>query len=184
VDDSHGVGVIGARGRGTPEYRNCPGRIDILTGTFGKALGGATGGYTSGRKEIIELLRQRSRPYLFSNSLPPVIAATTLAVLRSLEASNDRLVRLAANVRRFRAGLAAAGYVLPEGDHPIVPIMIGDARQANRLAAQLLEQGIYVIAFSHPVVPEGTARIRVQLSAAHRLEDIDRAVEAFRLART
>lgn len=184
VDDSHGVGVIGARGRGTPEYRNCPGRIDILTGTFGKALGGATGGYTSGRKEIIELLRQRSRPYLFSNSLPPVIAATTLAVLRCLEASNDRLVRLAANVRRFRAGLATAGYVLPEGDHPIVPIMIGDARQANRLAAQLLEQGIYVIAFSHPVVPEGTARIRVQLSAAHRLEDIDRAVEAFRLART
>jgi glycine C-acetyltransferase len=183
VDDSHGVGVIGATGRGTPEYRNCLGRVDILTGTFGKALGGATGGYTSGRKEIIELLRQRSRSYLFSNSLPPVIAATTLAVLKRLSASTGALARLTANARRFRDGMTARGFDIPAGDHPIVPIILGDAVRATKMAELLLQEGIYVIAFIHPVVPQGKARIRVQLSAAHRPEDIDRAVAAFATVR-
>ena len=183
VDDSHAVGVIGATGRGTPEYRHCLGRVDILTGTFGKALGGATGGYTSGRQEIIALLRQRSRPYLFSNSLPPMMAAASLAVLERLSASSDAITRLTANARRFRAGMLASGFELAAGEHPIVPILLGDAVRAKKMAEMLLQEGIYVVAFSYPVVPQGKARIRVQISAAHLPADIDRAVAAFAAVR-
>ena len=183
VDDSHAVGVIGATGRGTAEYRNCLGRVDILTGTFGKALGGAAGGYTSGRQEIIDLLRQRSRPYLFSNSVPPVIAAATLAVLEHLTTSTAALGRLTANARRFREGMMARGFDIPVGDHPIVPIILGDAARAKQMAELLLAEGIYVIAFHYPVVPQGKARIRVQISAAHQPADIDRALNAFAAVR-
>ncbi len=178
VDDSHAVGFVGETGRGTPERFGCMGRVDLLTGTFGKALGGACGGYTAGRRELIALLRQRSRPYLFSNSLPPVVAAVTLAVIDRLARSPDLRQRLARNTARYRAALASAGFAVPPGDHPIVPIMIGDARRAQSIAARLLREGIYVVAFSYPVVPEGRARIRTQVSAAHTTDQLDAAVAA------
>jgi len=184
VDDSHATGFIGTTGRGTHEYHDVMGRVDILTGTFGKALGGASGGYTSGRREIVELLRQRSRPYLFSNTLAPAIAATTLAVLRILTESTELRDRLEANTRYFRAGMAERGFDIPAGDHPIVPIMLGDATLATKMATMMLEEGIYVIGFSYPVVPKGQARIRVQISAAHTPDDIDKAMNAFASVRT
>ena len=179
VDDSHAVGFMGENGKGSHEARGVMGRVDILTGTLGKALGGASGGYTSGRKEIIELLRQRSRPYLFSNTLAPMIAATSVAVLDLLESTRDLRERLFANARRFRDGMTKAGFRLVPGEHPIVPVMLGDAKLATDMADRLLVEGIYVIAFSFPVVPKEQARIRVQLSAAHERAHVDRAVEAF-----
>ncbi len=179
VDDSHAVGFMGKNGRGSHEARGVMGRVDVLTGTLGKALGGASGGYTSGRKEIVELLRQRSRPYLFSNTLAPVIAATSVAVLDLLESASDLRDRLFANAARFRAGMTKAGFRLVPGEHPIVPVMLGDAKVATALADRLLGEGIYVIAFSFPVVPRDQARIRVQLSAAHEPAHVDRAVAAF-----
>jgi len=179
VDDSHATGFMGRTGRGTAEHCGVTGRIDVISTTFGKALGGATGGCVSGRREIVELLRQRSRPYLFSNSLAPVVAATTLAVLDLLEESTDLRDRLAANTRRFRDGIAAAGFAIKPGVHPIVPIMLNDERLAVTMARELLAEGIYVVGFSYPVVPKGLARIRVQLCAEHRDADIDRAIEAF-----
>ncbi len=179
VDDSHAVGVVGERGRGTPEACGVLGRVDIITGTLGKALGGASGGYVAGRAEIVELLRQRSRPYLFSNTLAPVIVGTSLAVLDMLEAASDLRERLWANAARFRAGMTKAGFTLIPGDHPIVPVMLGDAKLATTMANGLLDRGIYVIAFSYPVVPKDQARIRVQLSAAHTTDQVDRAVGAF-----
>ena len=179
VDDSHAVGFMGAGGRGTPEHYGVAERVDILTGTLGKALGGASGGYTSGRGAIVEWLRQRSRPYLFSNSLAPVIAATSIKVLDLLEESGELRQRLAANGRRFRAGLAELGFTLVPGEHPIIPVMLGEATLAQEMAARLLDEGIYVIGFSYPVVPEGRARIRTQMSAAHSDAQIDRALAAF-----
>ncbi|HIF71580.1 MAG TPA: glycine C-acetyltransferase [Dehalococcoidia bacterium] len=179
VDDSHAVGFIGERGRGTPELAGQMERVDIVTGTLGKALGGASGGYTSGRKEIIELLRQRSRPYLFSNTLAPVIAATSLSVLDTLEASSDLRSKLKENSQRFRAGMTSAGFDLVPGDHPIIPVMLGDAGVAAEMAERLLSEGIYVVGFSYPVVPMGKARIRTQLSAAHTFDQIDLAIDAF-----
>jgi glycine C-acetyltransferase len=179
VDDSHAVGFVGAGGRGTPEYCDVMGRVDIITGTLGKALGGASGGYTSGRQEIIDWLRQRSRPYLFSNSLAPAIAATTLHVLDMLEPDNGLQRQLERNATRFRAGMEAAGFTLAGAGHPIIPVMLGDAKVAGEMAQRLLAKGVYVIAFSFPVVPQGKARIRTQMSAAHIDEDIDRAVAAF-----
>jgi glycine C-acetyltransferase len=180
VDDSHAVGVLGQHGRGTPEYCGVQMRVDINTGTLGKALGGASGGYVSGRGPIIELLRQRSRPYLFSNSLAPSIAAASLEVLRLLEREGEGLrSRLQANARRFRKEMTAAGFTLPDGEHPIIPVMLGDAAVAGTMAQRLLEHGIYVIGFSFPVVPKGRARIRTQMSAAHTPQHIDRAVTAF-----
>ena len=179
VDDSHAVGFVGENGGGTPELTGTRDRVDLLTGTLGKALGGASGGYTSGRKEIVEWLRQRSRPYLFSNSLAPVIAATSLVALDLLEESAELRQRLADNAARFRRGMEAAGFELAGADHPIIPVMIGDASLAGEMAAALLARGIYVIGFSYPVVPKGQARIRTQMSAAHSSEDVDRAIEAF-----
>jgi len=179
VDDSHAVGVIGGGGRGSIEYRDVLGRVDIVTGTLGKALGGASGGYTSGRKEIIEMLRQRSRPYLFSNSLAPMIAASALKALELLTESTTLLDRLHENASRFRGGMESHGFEMPAGEHPIVPIMLGDAVLAQSMAERLLARGIYVIGFSFPVVPHGAARIRVQLSAAHSLDDVDFAIEQF-----
>ena len=177
VDDSHSVGVLGRHGRGTHEHCDVMGRIDIITGTFGKALGGASGGYTSGRKEIVELLRQRSRPYLFSNTLAPAIAATSLKVLEILLASTELRDKLAENTRYFRKRIAELGLNVVPGEHPIVPIMLGDAVLAQKMAEKLLEKGVYVIGFSYPVVPEGEARIRTQISAAHSREDLDFAIE-------
>ncbi|MHB0938078.1 MAG: glycine C-acetyltransferase [Armatimonadota bacterium] len=179
VDDSHAVGVLGARGRGTHEYRGCMDRIDLLTGTLGKALGGASGGYTSGRKEFVDLLRQRSRPYLFSNTLAPAIAAASLQVLEILTESTALCERLMANTRQFRQGMTVAGFTIAPSEHPIVPIMLGDATLATEMARQLLDEGIYVIGFSYPVVPLGKARIRVQVSAAHTPEDLQAAIAAF-----
>lgn len=179
VDDSHAVGFVGENGGGTPELTGTRDRVDLLTGTLGKALGGASGGYTSGRKEIVEWLRQRSRPYLFSNSLAPVIAATSLVALDLLEESAELRQRLADNAARFRRGMEAAGFELAGADHPIIPVMIGDASLAGEMASALLARGIYVIGFSYPVVPKGQARIRTQMSAAHSSEDVDRAIEAF-----
>jgi glycine C-acetyltransferase len=179
IDDSHAVGFLGPRGRGTHEYRKCLGRVDVITGTMGKALGGASGGYTSGRREIITLLRQRSRPYLFSNTVAPVILGATLKVLDMLSQSTEWRDRLESNTRYFRQGMRQAGFPVPEGDHPIVPIMLGEARLAQEMAARLLTRGIYVIGFSYPVVPQGKARIRVQVSAAHTRDDLDRAITAF-----
>ncbi|MDA0634297.1 glycine C-acetyltransferase [Nonomuraea sp. MCN248] len=183
VDDSHAVGFVGPTGRGTPELHGVTDRIDLVTGTLGKALGGASGGYVSGRKEICELLRQRSRPYLFSNSLAPAIAATSLRILDLLETTSEARERLRANTERFRGRMTEAGFDILPGDHPIVPVMIGDAAEAGAMAERLLEMGIYVIGFSYPVVPHGQARIRVQLSAAHAEADVDRAVDAFIQAR-
>jgi len=179
VDDSHATGFVGARGRGTHELRGVVDRVDILTGTLGKALGGASGGYTSGHKEIIAWLRQRSRPYLFSNSIPPFIAAATLRVLDMLEADTTLRNRLWENAAHFRKGMAAAGFNLVPGEHPIIPVMLGDAKLAAEFARQLLDEGVYVIGFSYPVVPQGKARIRTQMSAAHTREQLDRAVAAF-----
>ena len=179
VDDSHAVGFVGEKGRGTPEHCGVMGRVDIITGTMGKALGGASGGYTAGRKEIVEMLRQRSRPYLFSNTLAPVIAATSLKVLDLLEGSDDLRVKLRSNSKRFRAGMEKLGFELLAGDHPIIPVMLGDAKVAGEMADRLLERGIYVVGFSFPVVPRGQARIRTQMSAAHEPEHIDRAIAAF-----
>ena len=180
VDDCHGVGFVGDGGRGTHEKLGCLGRIDVLTGTLGKALGGASGGYTSGRKEIIGWLRQRSRPYLFSNTLAPVIAATSLAMFDLLEREGEALrTKLWANAAHFREGMEAAGFDLLPGDHAIIPVMLGDARLATEMANELLGHGIYVIGFSYPVVPKGQARIRTQMSAAHEPAHIDRAIEAF-----
>ncbi|KTR18195.1 glycine C-acetyltransferase [Curtobacterium citreum] len=183
VDDSHAVGFVGAHGRGTPELCGVADRVDVLTGTFGKALGGASGGYVSGRREIVDLLRQRSRPYLFSNSLAPVIAAGTVAALDLIERSDDARARLAANAARFRSSMTDAGFELLPGEHPIVPVMFHDAARTARIADEMQARGVYVTAFSHPVVPEGRARIRVQLSAAHTPEQVDRCVEAFVAAR-
>ncbi len=179
VDDSHAVGFMGAKGRGTHEYHQVMGRVDILTGTLGKALGGASGGYTSGRKEIIELLRQRSRPYLFSNSVAPPIVGASLKVLDLLSETSELRNRLFANTRFFRERMAASGFEVLEGEHPIVPIMLGDAAVATRMADALLAKGIYVIGFSYPVVPKGKARIRVQVSAAHMREELEFAAEQF-----
>ena len=179
VDDSHAVGFIGDHGAGTPEYWGVTDRVDIVTGTLGKALGGASGGYTAGPQEVVDLLRQRSRPYLFSNSLAPVIAATTLTSLDLLRASGDLRTRLEANATRFRDGMTAAGFTLAGADHPIIPVMLGDARLASEMADRLLDRGIYVIGFSFPVVPRGEARIRTQMSAAHTPDQIDRATDAF-----
>ena len=178
-DDSHATGFLGPSGRGTPEYRGVMSRVDIITSTLGKAMGGASGGFTSGRKEVIDYLRQRSRPYLFSNTLAPAIAAASIAVLDILTASTALRDKLAANTRLFRQGMQARGFEIPWGEHPIVPIMLGDAALANKMAATLLDKGIYVVGFSYPVVPQGKARIRVQLSAAHDEEDICRAIDAF-----
>ncbi len=179
VDDSHAVGFLGAHGRGTPEHCGVAGRVDLITGTLGKALGGASGGYTSGRRELVELLRQRSRPYLFSNTLAPVVAAASVAALDLLSKSTELRDRLEANTRFFRDGLARTGLKLKPGTHPIVPVMIGDAALAQRVSARLLEKGVYAIGFFYPVVPEGTARIRTQVSAAHSREDLAFAIEQF-----
>jgi len=179
VDDSHAVGFMGDNGKGTHEYCGVMGRVDVITGTLGKALGGASGGYTSGRMNLIEMLRQRSRPYLFSNTLAPVIAATSIAVLDMLESGGGLRDKLKANSARFRAGMEKLGFDLLPGDHPIIPVMLGDAKVATEMADRLLAEGIYVIGFSYPVVPKGAARIRTQMSAAHRPEHIDRAIEAF-----
>jgi glycine C-acetyltransferase len=184
VDDSHAVGFIGEHGRGTPEYHGVMERVDIITGTLGKALGGASGGYTSGRAEIVALLRQRSRPYLFSNTLAPPIVAASLKVLELLEGGGELRARLRANTQRFRSRMTELGFDVLPGDHPIVPIMYGDAVLAGRTADAMLERGVYVIAFSYPVVPQGQARIRTQMSAAHSTEDIDRAIAAFEEVRT
>lgn len=179
VDDSHAVGFMGPHGRGTPEACGVMDRVDILTGTFGKALGGASGGYTSGRKEVIEWLRQRSRPYLFSNSVAPVIVQTTLHVLEMLQRSTSLRETLHANSRYFRGEMQKLGFSLVPGEHPIIPVMLGDAALATTMANELLTEGIYVIGFSFPVVPKGQARIRTQMSAAHTREDLDRAIAAF-----
>lgn len=178
-DDCHATGFLGAGGRGTHEYRGVLGRVDLTTGTFGKALGGASGGYTSGRRELIELLRQRSRPYLFSNSLAPPIAAASLAALRLVEAHPELRARVHENARYFRAGMTELGFRLLPGEHPIVPVMLEEAPLAAEFAERLLRRGVYAIAFSYPVVPHGKARIRTQLSAAHTREDLDEALQAF-----
>lgn len=179
VDDSHAVGFMGPQGRGTHEYCGVMGRVDILTGTLGKALGGASGGYTSGRKEVIELLRQRSRPYLFSNTLAPTIAGGSIAALDLLRQSTRLRDQLEESTRYFRAQMTAAGFNIAPGDHPIVPVMLGDAALASRVADAMLERGVYVIGFSYPVVPQGKARIRTQISAGLTRDDLDRAVQAF-----
>jgi len=178
-DDCHAVGFMGKTGRGIHEYHNVMDRVDIITGTFGKALGGGSGGYTSGRKEIIDMLRQRSRPYLFSNTLAPAICAAAIKALDMLSASTALRDRLEDNTRYFRKGMINAGFSIPEGDHPIVPVMLGDAVLAQKMSRKLLERGIYAIGFFFPVVPKGKARIRVQISAAHTKEDLDKAIIAF-----
>jgi len=184
VDDSHAVGFMGQTGAGTPELFGVQDRIDIVTGTLGKALGGASGGYTAAHTEIVEMLRQRSRPYLFSNSLAPSIAAAGIAMLDLLETSGDLLQRLRENTAYFRSEMVARGFEIPESDHPIVPVMIGDAVEAAAMADQLLAEGIYVRAFSYPVVPRGRARIRTQMSAAHSRDDLDQAITAFEKVRS
>ena len=179
VDDSHAVGFMGENGRGTHEHHGVMGRIDAITGTLGKALGGASGGYVSGRKELVAMLRQRSRPYLFSNSVAPPIVAASLKVLELLGSAGDLRERLAENTRYFRSRMAEEKFDILPGDHPIVPVMIGDAAQAGRMAATMLEKGVYVVGFSYPVVPQGKARIRCQVSAAHSRDELERAVQAF-----
>ena len=183
VDDSHAVGVIGPGGRGSVEYCGVEGRVDIITGTLGKALGGASGGYVSGRKEIVEILRQHARPYLFSNSVPPPVVGASLEALKLASGSNELREKLAANAARFRSQMEEAGFTLNPGCHPIIPVMLGDAVVAQKMAEILLREGVYAIGFFYPVVPKGKARIRVQLSAAHSFEDIDRAVAAFKTAK-
>lgn len=179
IDDAHATGFLGKTGRGTHEFRNVMGKIDIITGTLGKALGGASGGFTSARKHIVELLRQRSRPYLFSNSVAPPIVAATLAALDLLTRSTELRDKLEENTKYFRAALTECGLTIKPGTHPIVPIMIGDAAKSQQFAARMLEKGIYVIGFFYPVVPHGTARVRTQVSAAHSREDLEFAVNAF-----
>lgn len=179
VDDSHAVGFMGKSGRGTHEFHNVMGRVDILTGTLGKALGGASGGYTSGRKEVIALLRQRSRPYLFSNSVAPPIVAASLKVLDLLTETSELRARLSANTKLFRERMTANGFHILAGEHPIVPVMLGDAALASRMAEAMLKKGVYVVGFSYPVVPQGKARIRVQVSAAHTGEELEEAAERF-----
>lgn len=178
-DDCHAVGFMGDKGRGVHEYHHVMDRVDIITGTFGKALGGASGGYTSGRQEIIDMLRQRSRPYLFSNTLAPSICAASIKVLEMLTASTELRDRLMDNTRYFRAGMQAAGFSISEGEHPIVPVMLGDARLAQEMSRRLLQRGVYAIGFFYPVVAQGKARIRTQISAAHTREDLDTAIAAF-----
>jgi glycine C-acetyltransferase len=179
VDDSHATGFMGARGPGTPEHCGVAERIDILTGTLGKALGGASGGYVAARREVIEWLRQRSRPYLFSNSIPPVVASASLAVLDLLEENPGLRTQLFENAQFFRAGMTRAGFTLKAGEHPIIPVMLGDAALAGRMAERLLEEGVYVIGFSYPVVPQGQARIRTQMSAALTRAQLEQALAAF-----
>jgi len=179
VDESHSLGFVGKTGRGVTEYFGVMGRVDLITGTLGKALGGGIGGFTTGRREIIELLRQKSRPYLFSNSLPPMVVGAALAVFEMLSETTELRDRLERNTRYFRQRMTEAGFEVKPGDHPIVPIMLYDAVLAHRFAARMIEEGIYVVGFSYPVVPRGQARIRVQISAAHTQEHLDRAVEAF-----
>ena len=179
IDECHASGFMGQRGRGTHEYRGILGRVDIITGTLGKALGGASGGFTSGRREVIELLRQRSRPYLFSNTVAPSIVGASIAVLDLLEASTALRDTLEANTAFFRAAIQAAGFEIKPGTHPIVPIMVYDAVMAQKLSARILELGIYAVGFFFPVVPKGQARIRVQVSAAHTREQLEKAVAAF-----
>ncbi|HET6983470.1 MAG TPA: glycine C-acetyltransferase, partial [Myxococcaceae bacterium] len=179
VDDSHAVGFVGAKGKGTPEFCKVMDRVDILTGTLGKALGGASGGYTSGRKEIVAWLRQRSRPYLFSNSLMPAICAATLTVLDLLEGGDELRRQLRVNAEHFRGEMTKLGFKLAGADHPIIPVMLGDAKLASSFADQMLAEGVYVVGFSYPVVPQGQARIRTQMSAAHTREQLDRAIGAF-----
>jgi glycine C-acetyltransferase len=185
VDDSHATGFFGPTGRGTPEYCGVAGRVDIVTSTLGKALGGASGGFTASRREVVALLRQRSRPYLFSNTLPPALVCAALACLEMLSETTAHRDRLADNTRWFRRAMTEAGFAIRAGDHPIVPIMLGDARLAHQMAADLLQEGIYVVGFSYPVVPKDAARIRVQISAAHEPAHLERAVAAFvRIGRT
>ncbi len=184
VDDSHAVGFVGSRGRGTPELHGVSDRVDVVTGTLGKALGGASGGYTSGRREIIDLLRQRSRPYLFSNSVAPAVVGASLKVLDLLESGDDLRARLRENTAWFRERMTGLGFDILPGDHPIVPVMIGDAARATQMADLLLEKGVYVIGFSYPVVPVGKARIRTQVSAAHSRDDLQTAAAAFAAVRT
>ena len=179
IDDSHSTGFLGKTGRGTHEYRGVMGRVDIITGTLGKALGGANGGFTSGRKEIIEMLRQRSRPYLFSNTLAPAIVGASIAVFDMLSETTELRDKLEHNTKYFRSKMTEAGFDIKSGDHPIVPIMLYDAVVAQNFAAKLLDEGIYVIGFFYPVVAKGLARIRVQLSAAHEQRHLDKAIEAF-----
>jgi glycine C-acetyltransferase len=179
IDDAHAVGFMGENGRGTHEYHNVMDKVDIITGTLGKALGGASGGYTSGKKEVIDWLRQKSRPYLFSNSLAPTITTTSIKVLDLLETSSGLRKKLKANAAYFRKGLQELGFNIPPGEHPIIPVMLGDAKLAKTMADKLLNEGIYVIAFSYPVVPKDTARIRTQVSAAHEIEHLDKALSAF-----
>jgi len=179
IDDCHSTGVIGKTGRGTPEYCDVIGRVDIITGTFGKALGGASGGFTTGRKEIVEILRQRSRPYLFSNTLAPAIVCASLKALDMLSSSTELVDRLADNTKYFRSKIQETGLKVLPGTHPITPVMLGDAVLAQKMATRLLEEGIYVVGFFFPVVPQGQARIRTQISAAHTKEDLDYAVEKF-----
>jgi len=182
VDDSHAVGVLGENGRGSHEYRDVVGRVDIITGTLGKALGGASGGYTSGRSEIIEYLRQRSRPYLFSNTLAPTIVSASIAALKLLQADSSLVGKLHSNTAFFRNAMRNAGFDIPDGDHPIIPIMLGEASRAGEMSKRLLELGVYVVGFSYPVVPRGKARIRVQVSAAHTTDDLRFAVDCFQKA--
>jgi len=179
IDDAHATGFLGPKGRGTHEYREVMGKIDIITGTLGKALGGASGGFTSGRKEIVDLLRQRSRPYLFSNTLAPPIVAAVLKAIEILTKSTELRDKLEANTKYFREAVSKAGLTIKPGFHPIVPIMIGDAAKSQKFAARMLEKGVYVIGFFYPVVPHGTARVRVQVSAAHSRQDLEFAVKAF-----
>ena len=179
VDDSHSVGFMGRQGRGTHEYHDVLGRIDVITGTLGKALGGASGGYTSGRKEIVELLRQRSRPYLFSNSVAPPIVGASIKAIELLTESTELRDKLEVNTKYFRDAMMTAGFNILPGEHPIVPVMLGDAALATKFADAMLERGVYVIGFSYPVVPIGTARIRTQISASHEIQDLDKAVQAF-----
>jgi len=179
VDDSHATGFFGPNGRGSYEFRGAMGRVDIITSTLGKAMGGASGGFTAARQEIVDMLRQRSRPYLFSNTLAPAITAASIAVIDLLSESSDLRQTLVENTRYFREKMTAAGFDIKAGEHPIVPIMFGDAKLAADIAAAMLEKGIYVIGFSFPVVPKGEARIRTQISAAHTREHLDRAIDAF-----
>jgi glycine C-acetyltransferase len=179
IDDSHAVGFLGAKGKGTPEYCDVMGRVDIITGTLGKALGGASGGYTAGKKEVIEWLRQRSRPYLFSNTLAPCIVAASIKTFDLIASQDDLRVRLSENSRYFREKMTKLGFNLAPGNHPIIPIMLGEPSLAQEFAARMLQHNVYVVGFFYPVVPQGKARIRTQMSAAHTKEDLDRALEAF-----
>jgi glycine C-acetyltransferase len=179
VDDCHATGFLGAGGRGSAEFCGVEGRVDILTGTLGKALGGAMGGFTCARQNVVDMLRQKSRPYLFSNSLAPSLVGASLKAIELAKHGTDLRKQLFANAQQFRAGMSAAGFTLPDGEHPIIPVMLGDAKVAQEMAAKLLDEGIYVIGFFFPVVPKGQARIRTQMSAAHTATHIDKAIAAF-----